>query len=73
MIVGACTSMKDAWEVSISHSMDVSNVGRTRKSMCYDALLGGLMVFVIPLSNVNHSQMLTLNKNLENGRFFMGH
>ncbi len=34
LIVGACTSMGDPWWGSISCSMDVSNVGRTWRSIC---------------------------------------
>jgi hypothetical protein len=46
--------------VSMSCSMDVSNVGKTKRfifwrSNCCDALLGGAMVFVSSLLNVNHS------------------
>jgi hypothetical protein len=49
--------------------MDVFNVGKIRKYIYYGTLLGGMMVFVSPLSNVSHSQMLTLNNNLENRSF----
>jgi hypothetical protein len=57
---------------STSCLMDVFNVGRTRKYICYGALLGGMMVFVSSLLNVSHSQMLALNNNLENKRSFNG-
>jgi hypothetical protein len=58
--------------------MDVSNVGRTKRfiferSICCDALLGGAMVFVSPLLNVNHSQMLALINNIEKKSLLMGH
>jgi hypothetical protein len=63
--------------VSMSCSMDVSNVGRTKRSIfkrsiCCNALLGGAMVFVSPLLNVNHSQMLALINNIEEKKFFDG-
>ncbi len=67
--------MEDAWGVSTSCSMDVFNVGKIKmsicgRSICYDALLGGTMVFVSPLLDVNHSQMLTSINNFENERSF---
>jgi hypothetical protein len=62
----------DAQGIATSLSMDVSNVGRTRRSIYYDTLLGGVMVFVSPLLNASHSQMLTLYNNLENGSLLMG-
>jgi hypothetical protein len=47
--------------VSISCSTNVSNVMKierstSKKSIYYNALLGGTMVFISPLSNVNRSQ-----------------
>jgi hypothetical protein len=64
--------------VSMSCSMDVSNMGRTKRSIfgrsiCCDALLGGAMVFVSPLLNVNYSQMLALINHIENKSILMGH
>ncbi len=58
-------------------SMDEFNVGKIEtsicgRSICYDALLGGKMVFVSTLLDVNHSQMLTLISNFENERSFDG-
>jgi hypothetical protein len=47
-------------------------VGKIETSICYDALLGGMMVFVSPLSYVSHSQMQTSINNFENGRSFDG-
>jgi hypothetical protein len=64
--------VEDAHGIATSCSMYVSNVGRTRKSKYYDTLLGGVMVFISPLLNANHSQMLTLYNNLENGSLLMG-
>jgi hypothetical protein len=62
----------DARGIATSCSMDVSNVGKIGRSIYYDILLGGVMVFVSPLLNVSHSQMLTLYNNLENGSILMG-
>jgi hypothetical protein len=47
--------------VSISCSIDVTNVRKierptNKRSIYYDALLGGIMVFISPLSNVSRSQ-----------------
>jgi hypothetical protein len=72
LIIGACTYVGDAWGIATSCSMDVSNVGRTRRSIYYDTLLGGVMVFVSPLLNASCSQMLTLYNNFENGSLLMG-
>jgi hypothetical protein len=58
--------MGDAWGVSISCSMDVSNVGRITRSIYCDALLGGVMVFISPLFNGSCFEMLGLDNNLEN-------
>jgi hypothetical protein len=54
---------------STSCLIDVFNVGRNRKYICYGALLGGMMIFVSPLSSASHSQMLTLNNNLDFNMF----
>jgi hypothetical protein len=62
----------DARGIATSCSMDVSNVGRTRRSIYYDTLLGGGMVFISPLLNASRSQMLTLYNSLENGSLLMG-
>jgi hypothetical protein len=43
------TFMGDAWGVSISCSLDVSNVGKIKRSIYCDSLLGGVMVFISPL------------------------
>jgi hypothetical protein len=72
LTIGACTYVGDAQGIATSCSMDVSNVGRTRRSIYYDTLLGGVMVFVSPLLNDSRSQMLTLYNNLENGSLLMG-
>ncbi len=47
--------------------MDVFCVGRIRKSICYNALLGGTMVFISPLFKASCSQIPTLDNNFENG------
>jgi len=60
------------WGGLASCLMDVFNVGKIRNYIYYGTLLGGMMVFVSPLSNANHSQMLALNNNLENRRSFDG-
>ncbi len=58
--------MGDAWGVSISCSMDVSNVGRIMKSIYCDTLLGGVMALISPLLDGSCFKMLTLDNNLEN-------
>jgi hypothetical protein len=64
--------MGDAWGVSISCSMDVSNVGRITRSIYCDALLGGVMVFISPLLDGSCFKMLALDNNLENEKFSHG-
>ncbi len=51
--------------VSTCCSMDVFKVGN---STCGETLLGGMLMFIFPLSNCSHSQVLTLDNNLENER-----
>jgi hypothetical protein len=47
--------------------MDVFKVGNYT---CGETLLGGMLMYILLLSNSNHSQVLTLDNNLENERSF---
>jgi hypothetical protein len=41
-------------------------------STCCETILGGMQVFVFPSLNLNHSQMIASNNNIENKSFFYG-
>jgi len=62
------TSTGDAWEVSISCSMDVSTMGRITRSIYCNALLGGVMVLISPLLDGICFEMQALDNNLENDK-----
>jgi len=52
--------------------MDVFCVGRIEKSICYSALLGGMMMFISPLSKVSCCQIPTSDNNFEMDSCLMG-